>query len=85
MIALTSNEIHHAQCPHQPAGPQPPAQPALFGLAAQAPAPCQDQPLPKTRINMKISVYGCRNRSTACRMVLADEAQGSLSAERISG
>jgi len=51
MIPLTSSEIHHLLnvLPNQPdpARPQHPAPPALVGMATTAPAPRQNQPLPK--------------------------------------
>ena len=67
MIPLTSNEIHHLLNACRPASPRPPASPALVSLAATPPAPRQNQPLPKTRTNMKITIYDCRTRSQSRR------------------
>ena len=49
-----------AQRPGHPADPQHPPPPALVHLAANPPAPRQDQPLPKTHDSMKITIYDCR-------------------------
>jgi hypothetical protein len=69
MIPLTSSEIHHLLNVLPDQRPQHRTPPALVHMAAAAPAPRQDQPLPTTSTNMKIT----RRSSLGCPVQLRSD------------